>query len=197
MAKQYQCPVTCLNLSEAQNDVNRRLSKEAGLGKQITVEEGNFESVPYKDDAFDLVWSQDSILHSGQKKKVLEEAFRVLRPGGTMVFSDPMQDEKCPTEQLQPILARIHLESLASPQFYKSLAEEVGFQQVEYHDFTEHLTFHYDRVRTVLKERTASNDLSCSQEYVDRMIKGLGHWVDAGKDHLLRWGIFVMRKPTV
>nr|MBA2442576.1 SAM-dependent methyltransferase [Rubrobacter sp.] len=32
-----------------------------------------------------------------------------------------------------------------------------------------------------------------SQEYIDRMKKGLGHWVDGGRGGHLAWGIFHFR----
>jgi sarcosine/dimethylglycine N-methyltransferase len=32
-----------------------------------------------------------------------------------------------------------------------------------------------------------------SQEYVDNMLKGLGHWVEAGQKGYLRWGILHFR----
>ena len=41
------------------------------------------------------------------------------KPGGHFVFTDPMQTDDCPPDVLQPVLDRIHLDSLASPGFYR------------------------------------------------------------------------------
>jgi sarcosine/dimethylglycine N-methyltransferase len=34
-----------------------------------------------------------------------------------------------------------------------------------------------------------------SQEYIDRMKRGLAHWVTGGRNGHLVWGIFHFRKP--
>jgi ubiquinone/menaquinone biosynthesis C-methylase UbiE len=44
----------------------------------------------------------------------MTEVDRVLKPGGELVFTDPMQADDCPDGVLQPVLDRIHLESLGS-----------------------------------------------------------------------------------
>ena len=44
--------------------------------------DGSFEDLPFQDKAYDLVWSQDAFLHSGDRVRVLEEAVRVMKPGG-------------------------------------------------------------------------------------------------------------------
>jgi sarcosine/dimethylglycine N-methyltransferase len=117
LAKTYGCHVTALNLSEVENERNRMLTEKAGLNDLIDVADGSFEDLTYSDDSFDVVWSQDAILHSGDREQVLAEVYRVLKPGGTFVFTDPMQSNTCPDGVLQPILDRIHLETLGSPAY--------------------------------------------------------------------------------
>ena len=36
-----------------------------------------------------------------------------------------------------------------------------------------------------------------SDEYIDRMLKGLGHWVDAGENGYLSWGVMLFEKPDI
>jgi len=81
--------VTCLNLSEVENERNRRQTQEQGLSDRVRVVHGSFESIPEPDGSFDLVWSQDAILHSGDRTKVLDEVARVLRPAAADLRPDP------------------------------------------------------------------------------------------------------------
>ena len=117
LADTFGCAVTALNLSEKENERHRELNKERGLSDKINVVDGSFEDIPADDETFDIVWSQDAILHSGQREKVLQEVARVLKPGGRFIFTDPMQSDDCPEGVLHSILDRIHLSTLGCPNF--------------------------------------------------------------------------------
>lgn len=193
LAQNFGCRVACLNLSETQNERNRRLNQEQGLANLVEVTDGSFEKIPYDESVFDIAWSQDSILHSGDRRRVFEEVRRVLKKGGDFIFTDPMQSDDCPEGVLQPVLNRIHLDSLGSYAFYRKVARELGFAEVQIVDLSEHLVTHYSRVRAELQGRYAEMVGVVSQEYVDNMIKGLGHWIEAGQKGYLRWGIIHFR----
>ena len=195
LAKTTGCHVTCLNLSEAQNTRNRAMNAEQGLADRITVVDGSFEDIPAQDRSFDLAWSQDAILHSGRREEVLDEVDRVLKPGGEFIFTDPMQADDCPDGVLQPVLNRIHLDSLGSFAFYRQQAQRLGWEELGIHDYTSQLVTHYTRVRQELAKRREALADKVSDEYIGRMIKGLGHWIDAGDSGYLSWGILHFRKP--
>ena len=195
LAKTFGCRVTALNLSEKENERNREMSREQGLDHLIEVVDGSFEAVPTGDAAFDLVWSQDAILHSGYRERVIGEMARVLRPGGEAVFTDPMQADDCPEGVLQSVLDRIHLDTLGSFGFYREAAARHGLREVEIIDLTDNLVAHYGRVREELESGREALAGKVSGGYVERMLAGLGHWVDAGSKGYLSWGIMHFAKP--
>jgi len=195
LAHTYQCHVSCLNLSEAQNARNRTLTDAEGLTDLIDVIDGSFEDIPFADTQFDIAWSQDAVLHSGQRGNVLAEVDRVLKPGGEFIFTDPMQADDCPAGVLQPVLERIHLQTLGSFGFYREQARRLGWEEVGITDLTPQLVTHYGRVRQELAQRCEDLQGKVSDAYIDRMIRGLGHWVDAGDSGYLAWGILHFRKP--
>ncbi len=195
LASTFGCRVWCLNLSEKENIRNRTKNQANGLDNLVTVVGGCFESLPFRDESFDVVWSEDSILHSGDKDRVIAEAARVLRPGGEFVFTDPMQADDCPHGVLEPVLQRIHLESMGSMWLYKDLANRSGLEEVLTVDLSKHLPRHYARVRAELEDRYDQMTAVISNEYVDNMLRGLTHWVDAGNKGYLNWGILHFRKP--
>jgi len=195
LARTAGCHVTCVNLSEIQNARNRELTQAAGLAERIDVFDASFEDVPAPDASFDIAWSQDSILHSGDRPRVLAEIDRVVRPGGEVVFTDPMQADACPPGVLDAVLERIHLDSLGSFEFYRTQAARLGWEEISVEDLTEHLVRHYSRVRQELLERRESLRAQVSAQYIDRMIQGLTHWILAGESGHLAWGILHFRKP--
>ena len=193
LAERFGCHVTCLNLSETQNALNRRLTAEAGLAEKVSVVYGDFENIPEPDDSFDVIWSQDAILHSGNRTRVLDEVRRVLVDGGQFIFTDPMQSDGCPEGVLQPILDRIQLSTLASFAFYRKELTARGFREAGSEDLTDHLRMHYWRVGQSLKDRYDKAVSLSGKTYVDNMIAGLQHWVDGADRGYLAWGIMDYR----
>lgn len=193
LAKTYGCHVTALNLSEVQNERNRQMNKEQKLDHLITVIDGSFEDLPFEEEVFDIVWSEDSFLHSGEKDKIFKEINRVLKPGGELIFTDPMQADHATSDDLAPVLKRIHLSQMGSFTLYRKLAEENGFQEIGITDLSAHLPRHYGNVAEELKKR-AEQVKDISQQYIDNMLTGLSHWVNAGEKGLLNWGILHFRK---
>lgn len=195
LAKTYGCQVTCLNISEIQNDYNRQRTEAAGLADKIAVKHGNFEDIPEPDDTYDVVWCQDSILHSADRRKVLEEVVRVLKPGGQFVFTDPMASDDCPEGVLSPILKRLDLPSLATPGFYRKEMKALGGKEIQFDEQTQHLRNHYYRVREELHKRYDEMEKRGFKEYVDAMLQGLENWVKGADNGYLAWGIFLFEAP--
>lgn len=196
LAQRFGCKVTCLNLSEIQNKINREETTKARMNDRIEVIDGSFEDLSFaQKESFDVAWSQDAILHSGNRELVLREVDRVLKPGGSFIFTDPMQSDNCPTELLAPVLKRIHLSSLGSPGFYRKAARALGWKEVMWLDLLPDLIEHYTRVRAEVCARESELLSVCSADYIARMKTGLQHWIDAGQAKRLQWGIFLFRKP--
>ena len=197
LTKKYGCQVTCLNLSETQNERNESLNKKNRLDHLITVMEGNFEDIPFSDNSFDVVWSQDAIVHSGNREQVLSEVDRVLMETGDFIFTDLMQTYDCPKSVLKPVLERIHLDSLGSFGFYVEQARKLDVKEIRVQDLSEHLTTHYQRVMEETIDRYDEMVETCGKEYIDKMIQGLKHWVEAGENEYLSWGIIHMDKSCI
>ena len=153
LAKSLGCRVSALNLSEVENARARELTAEQGLDELVEVIDGSFEAIPFGAETFDAVWSQDAILHSGNRDRVLAEVARVMKPGARFVFTDPMQADDCPEGVLQPVYDRIHLESLGSFAWYRKAAEAQGFETGTQENLTQNLRNHYARVREEVQTR--------------------------------------------
>lgn len=185
--------VTCLNISQVENARNRALNAQAGLADRIDVVDGSFDDLPFDDASFEAVWSQDAILHAPDRKAVLREVARVLKPGGELIFTDPMQaDGLQDRSALQPIYDRIHLDDLASFGFYREALTGLGFEELKIEDLTHQLRNHYARVAEELSSRRA--ELGADDAFVERMLAGLAHWVKGADAGRLAWGVMHFRK---
>lgn len=124
LATKFGCHVTCFNLGERQNALNLQRAEAAGIGHLIDSHLGSFnEPLPIEwTDRFDMVWSQEAFCHCVDHAALLGEVQRVLKPGGTIVFSDIMQGDAggdCSSFTGQNVVTK-----LATPQMYKVWTSE-------------------------------------------------------------------------
>ncbi len=194
LAKKFGCHVAIINLSETENERGRKMNNEQGLSNLIEIIDGSYDDVPLESESFDVVWSEDAILHSNNKTKVIQEAHRLLKPGGDFVFSDPMQTDNCDKKVLKPIYERIKLSELGSPHFYKEECKNAGFKEIRFEELQKHLIIHYSRILEETEKNEDELEKYVSKEYIDNMKKGLSHWIKGGKDNNLTWGIFYFKK---
>lgn len=69
--------------------------------KNVMFKEGNATELPFANSAFDGVATRLSMHHFQDPRRVLDEVFRVLRPGGTFVLADVVSSETKEDADLQ------------------------------------------------------------------------------------------------
>jgi len=85
LQKAYASRVTILDINEAMLKVGQERAKENGLHWSPILEEwrvGDAEDLPFEDSTFDAYTIAFGIRNCTHIDKVLQEAFRVLKPGG-------------------------------------------------------------------------------------------------------------------
>jgi sarcosine/dimethylglycine N-methyltransferase len=140
---------------------------------------GSFQDIPFPDRGFDVVWSQEAFCHSRDRKRLLDEAVRVLGREGALVFTDLMAAEDTPAEVLHPVVSRLGVDALASPDFYRRTLTELGLARIDFDDRSSQLLRHYVRLTEETRRREQKLRGIISPDYLDRLLGNLPLWVDA------------------
>lgn len=195
LAKNYGCFVSCLNLGERQNQRNLAMNQVQNLSDRIEVKQGSFENIPYDDRSFDIVWSQDAMIHSGNRPQVLKEIRRVLKPGGELIFTDTLRNHDCSPEKLKPAFDRLQIKDAGSFRSYQSDLQELGFKKIQVTDLSQHVSTHYIRFRDEVLKRYDEILEQISKEAIDKIIKSIEPWIYFYQKGDMQWGVFYYHLP--
>ncbi|MDF3293078.1 SAM-dependent methyltransferase [Streptomyces silvisoli] len=194
LAQSFGCRVVALNISDVQNRRHRALNARHGLDALIDVVTGSFDDIPAPNGRFDVVWTQEALVHSGDRAHMLSEAVRVLSPGGALVLTDVMAADDAHQEALRPVCERLNVTDLPTPDFVRVQLARLGLGQVRFDDLSENLLPHYARLTEQVRRNGEELTGAVGEEYLDRLRANLPLWVHACEDGLLSWGIFHGRR---
>ena len=91
LTEQVGCRVNAVDLNPHAIRNAVVLAKTAGLDGAISFDICDAsKGLPFRSNAFDAVFSNDALCHIAGRQDLLCEIFRVLKPGGRMLFSDAL-----------------------------------------------------------------------------------------------------------
>ena len=82
LAQKYGCTVVGLDLDEDLLSQATKLVKRRGLEQKVSFRVGDALNMPFPDNEFDRAFGQAVLILVGDKKKAIQEALRVTKPGG-------------------------------------------------------------------------------------------------------------------
>ena len=80
-----------MDVNAAGLEAGLTLARQAGLEDRVRFRRADArEPLPFPDQAFDVIVCMDAICHLPDRPRLLGEWRRVLRPGGRMLYTDPV-----------------------------------------------------------------------------------------------------------
>ncbi len=145
LAEKFGASATGITLSPVQVSRATERAIANNLADKVQFQIANALDMPFADNTFDLVWSLESGEHMPDKTKFLQECYRVLQPGGKIIFAtwchretNSLAGELTSDEvkHLQEIYRVYCLPYVISLSEYRSIALECGFQNLGSDDWS-------------------------------------------------------------
>ena len=128
--------VTGIELTPARVEGAQRLTALVGLQDRVRILEGDVTACPLPDGCADAVLSQEAFLHIPDKNAVLAEAFRLLRPGGRLAFTDWVAHAPPGEDDMALLRQGIAVAGLWSIPAYREGLAAAGFEVESVTDLT-------------------------------------------------------------
>jgi arsenite methyltransferase len=120
-----------LDMTDEMLSLARQNQQEAGV-ENVEFLKGEIEDIPLPDASVDVIISNCVINLSGDKRRVLAESFRVLRPGGRFAVSDVVVRGAVPAEVRRNMELWIGCVAGALEEAeFRALLASVGFEDVD------------------------------------------------------------------
>lgn len=136
LAHKYGAIVTCIELNPNRAPGAADLTQRVGLAQRVRIVRGDVMRVPLASGCMDAVISQEALLHVPDKRAALAEAFRVLRTGGMLSFTDWAEHHPLATADAESMWRGIAAQTVQSFAGYEGLLRDIGFRDVSSEDLT-------------------------------------------------------------
>ena len=170
-------------------------TKEAGFGDMIEYYEGNVLDLPFKAESIDVVWGQEAWCYVTDKDRLIKEAYRVLKSGGKIGFTDWIITGNITKEELDPLYDTMAFPYMESFDGYQELLKNNGFKILEAIDQTEEFAKcfdeYYEKVHMILKPQILKD---FGQDLFDFASNLVTIWRKAAHAHKVGRGLFIGQK---
>jgi len=195
IAKKYGVMVKGVDMTETMLKKARERTKQAGLANMIEFHEGNVMDLAFEDETVDVVWGQEAWCYVTDKNKLIQEAYRVLKPGGKIGFTDWVITGEITEEQLSPLYDTMSFPYMETFQGYQELLKNNGFKILDAQDQTEAYAKCFDKYYVTVHETLKPTILKdFGQELFDIASNLVTIWRKAANEHKVGRGFYIAEK---
>lgn len=134
LGAEYGCEVVGIDIVEEYCRAAELFTERVGLTDDVRIQYGDALDLPFDNEEFDAVWFVHTLMNIEDTDAALEEARRVLRPGGTLALYEICAGPGGDTVFPVPWASDASLSYLVEPDRLRELLIDTGFAEVVWRD---------------------------------------------------------------
>lgn len=194
LARDHGVSVMATNIAEAQLEAGRAITAAEGLAERVSFAFGDYHELDFPDGSFDCWWCQEALLYAVDRRRVMAEAVRVVRPGGRIVFSDLLLSRAMDPEERAELTAELKATEIWWFSDWDRLLADMRLEVVERHDWSRHAPTTFERVEAALLAVAEEFAQRIGAEAVEGTKDRVRRQLEAARAGTLGWGFYALRR---
>jgi cyclopropane fatty-acyl-phospholipid synthase-like methyltransferase len=207
VASNYGCRVVGINVSDLQLRQARAYARKARVDHLVKFMKMDYTRTKFEDASFTKVAGIESICYAREKRRFVDEAFRVLKVGGRLVVIDAFLKRAVKSAKEEADLAAFYrgwkVPSLVTAEEFEEQLGSAGFDQIRYADLTggtiPTAKVIYNMTLPLYPLSILLNRLNPSADNLLGHVKASLSQINLGpynKDGIISYGMFVAERRT-
>ena len=192
LAMNYGVTVRATNIAEAQLTEARELTRQANLSRLVDFQFADYHTLPFSDASCDVWWCQEALLYSVDKRRVLDEAIRVVRSGGRLIMSDLLLSDNVTGAEREIFTGKLKAPNMWSLRRWDDLIGELPVTILERRDWSVHTILTFQKVLANLEQVREEFIVRVGAEIVEGTFDRLSIQYNAAKAGKLGWCFYAL-----
>jgi tocopherol O-methyltransferase len=138
LAKTLGCKCVGITLSPTQLPYANTYAQQAGVSHLVNFYQMNYMQTTFAPESFDVVWGNESICYADDKNAFVQEAYRLLKPGGRLILGEGFvtKPENNQIPAVRKMLNGWQINYLDTPQNFLNHMQSAGFKTQQFTNIT-------------------------------------------------------------
>ena len=197
------CRISGISISARGIEIAQDKSRRNGLSGRVTFYQRDALNNGFPDGSFDVAWVMESSHLMRDKKQLIAENFRVLRPGGAMLLCDLILKQEFSVmdiyryrDQLNVLERCFGKAKMETLDFYEGTIRAQGFECIEIRDISNEAFPTLDKWRQNLERNQRELAGRFSAEEIDLFARACDILTELFTAELLGYGMLKAVKPA-